>query len=439
MTPVDVVKRYLEANDISIREPLMAGVSGGPDSTALLLALHETGCKRVHVLHVNYAKRGAASDDDAAFVQSLATALAYPCTIFDARMLPENHRTDTRRGFQHQARGQRFAFFEAYAEKTGVRHLMVGHHADDRLETILLQWQRGVRSLSSFGIATAPERRGRMWIHHPLLSLRKEDIVNWLQARERSYRLDESNYQTLYRRNEVRDLIREHLVPLLPNAPLHASRWITHMQRVVGDLTAVFQEHCVVSLPWLNGTRVSNQALSQLGQEARSHILWHVIGNLRHVQRSTQLSERLVDALSWEAGKRLVIHPDVLLFQTGQGLDIVLDPTVHHPIARTAGTWTAGETRSLDASRVRCPNPGDRVAATGRPTKSLMAVLASAGVPSYLRDGWPVVADGVGSNMVRPLQPRVWPNAWQESDYFEPVLFDWISYNEQDTATRPDV
>lgn len=437
MTPVEVVERYLETNDISKSEPLIAGVSGGPDSTALLLALHEIGCKRVHVLHVNYAKRGSASDEDATFVRSLATALAYPCAVFDARMLPEAR--DTRRGFQHQARGQRFAFFEAFAKETGVRHLMVAHHADDRLETILLQWQRGVRSLSSFGIPSDPERRGSLWIHHPFLSLRKEDILDWLQVRAQPYRRDESNDQPLYKRNEVRGLIGAYLEPRLPNASVNASRWITHMQRVVGDLTDVFQDHYVASLPWLKGARISNQALSQLGREARSHVLWQVIGRLRHVQRSTQLSERLLDALSWEAGKRLLVHPDVLVFQTGGGLDVVLDPAVHRPIAESTYTSSTGDKGRLDAPLVRKPKPGDRVTATGRPTKSLTTLLASAGIPCYLRDGWPVIADGGGGNMVRPLRPRAWPNAWHESAYFATDLFDWTSYNEQDTATRLDV
>ncbi|MCS7049373.1 MAG: tRNA lysidine(34) synthetase TilS, partial [Verrucomicrobiae bacterium] len=115
--------------------PLLVGVSGGPDSVALLHALVTLGY-RPHVCHYNHRWRGADSDGDEEFVRNLARQLNLPATIGRARRKPS-------RCSEADARRARFAFFERVAKQTGISTLVLAHTADDQAETVLLRLIRG--------------------------------------------------------------------------------------------------------------------------------------------------------------------------------------------------------------------------------------------------------------------------------------------------------
>jgi tRNA(Ile)-lysidine synthase len=180
-------------------EALLVGVSGGPDSVALLSALVELGW-RPHVCHLNHQLRGADSDADAEFVRQLATQYSLPSTIEACTVAPD----------EDSARRARQEFFGRVAERTGLKKLVLAHTADDQVETFLLRLLRGAGVPGLVGIW--PERQlGTLRVIRPLLKVRRLEIMEYLAAKQLSYREDKSNADTRFTRNRI----RHELLPLL--------------------------------------------------------------------------------------------------------------------------------------------------------------------------------------------------------------------------------
>ena len=180
-------------------EKLLVGVSGGPDSVALLDALVELGW-RPHVAHLNHQLRGVASDADAEFVRQLAAGYDLPSTIEACTVTPD----------EESARNARHKFFARVAEQTGIKKLALAHTADDQVETFLLRLLRGAGVPGLVGIW--PERQlGALRVIRPLLKIRRPEIMECLSSKKLPYREDASNADTRFTRNRI----RHELLPLL--------------------------------------------------------------------------------------------------------------------------------------------------------------------------------------------------------------------------------
>ncbi len=180
-------------------EALLVGVSGGPDSVALLDVLVKAGW-RPHVCHLNHQLRGAESDADAEFVRRLAGQYGLPSTI-------ESHKVAAD---EDSARRARQEFFARAAERTGVHKLALAHTADDQVETFLQRLLRGAGVPGLVGIW--PERQfGALRVIRPLLTVRRAEILEYLATEKLSYREDASNADTRFTRNRI----RHELLPLL--------------------------------------------------------------------------------------------------------------------------------------------------------------------------------------------------------------------------------
>jgi tRNA(Ile)-lysidine synthase len=179
---------------------LLVAVSGGADSTALLLGLHALAPElrfQLSAAHLNHGLRGAEADGDQAFVVALCARLGVPLTAArwdcGARM--------KRRGLAGQSglRTLRREFLVATARRAGASAIATAHTADDQLETLLLRLARGT-GLAGLGGMRA--RRGG-WIK-PLLTATRADIETDLRAIEQPWREDRSNRDLRYARSRVR-------------------------------------------------------------------------------------------------------------------------------------------------------------------------------------------------------------------------------------------
>ncbi len=200
--------------------PLLVGVSGGPDSMALLqcLAAHRerTGLPPggIHVGHVNHHLRGEASDADAAFVRAAAAALGLP--FAEASIDPSERRRTYGESREEAARSLRYEALAAMAAGAGAARLAVAHTADDQAETILFRLVRGsgLRGLSGM------RARGRVHgvdVVRPLLTTTREQVLEYLSRRGVAYRVDATN-ESLdasrnYLRHEILPRLRERLNP----------------------------------------------------------------------------------------------------------------------------------------------------------------------------------------------------------------------------------
>lgn len=184
------------------------GVSGGPDSVALLHALfvlrHELGLS-LHVAHFNHNWRKSAAMDER-FVRRLAGQRGLPCAC--ARMPGRFARAATAR--EERGRAQRLQFFQRLAKKINARAIMLGHTQDDLVETVLMHILRGSGLQGMRGML--PHRRIQgVYLIRPLLGVRKKDIMAYLQRSGIRYRQDPTNRQDQFLRNRI----RLELLPLL--------------------------------------------------------------------------------------------------------------------------------------------------------------------------------------------------------------------------------
>lgn len=183
-------------------EKCIVAVSGGPDSLCLLDIFAYLGKKyrfSLHVAHVNYGLRGAASDLDEALVREQAGRYGIPVSVFRPKR--------TRRGnLEERLREERYAFFERLRKKLGYDVVAVGHHEDDQAETVLLRLLRGA---GLEGLSAMRAKSGR--VIRPLLAVSRLGILRYLKERGIKYREDESNLDRRFLRNRV----RHELIPLL--------------------------------------------------------------------------------------------------------------------------------------------------------------------------------------------------------------------------------
>jgi tRNA(Ile)-lysidine synthase len=191
---------------------LVVGVSGGPDSMALLhllLQLNEqAGWQlKLHVAHVNHLLRGAESEKDAAFVQAAADSFALPCTI-EAREIAALADAESV-GIEEFGRQQRYAFFERVCLQVGAKYVAVAHHADDNAETILFRVLRGtgLRGLAGIPRSRTISPASVVRVVRPLLRRTRATILQYLSDEGIAYREDRSNDANEAMRNRIRNLV----------------------------------------------------------------------------------------------------------------------------------------------------------------------------------------------------------------------------------------
>lgn len=188
-------------------DKVVAAISGGPDSMALLHALvllRDEYSFELHVAHLNHCFRGEEADADAAFVQSAARALGIPVSVqkFDVPAYAARMHVSG----QEAARAARYEFLEGVASRIRADRVATGHTASDQAETVLINLLRGAGTLGLGGI---PPVRGR--IVRPLIEVTREQVQEFISAGGIAYREDSSNTKPVYLRN----LVRTQLLPLL--------------------------------------------------------------------------------------------------------------------------------------------------------------------------------------------------------------------------------
>jgi tRNA(Ile)-lysidine synthase len=282
---------------LSPGDAVLVGVSGGPDSVALLdslVAISPKWSLRLVVAHLNHQLRGSTADEEAAFVNKIATALGLPCELAsrDVGEYGIRHRLSV----QEAARSVRYAFYDEAAAKHSADKIALGHHADDNAESILVHLLRGTGPLGLVGIP--PVRDGR--IIRPLIDLTRKEILAYLEQNGLEYVRDHSNLDTDYLRNRIRHqllpLLREAYNPNMVDA-LNRLGSILRDEEDFWDLTVrrVFEELCRrtsqgMSLPV---TKLSGLHPALLRRVVRRAIL-SVKGDLKrighvHVQAVIQL------------------------------------------------------------------------------------------------------------------------------------------------------
>jgi tRNA(Ile)-lysidine synthase len=190
--------------------PYLVGVSGGRDSVALLHQLVDSGYRRLVVCHLDHQLRGRASAADATFVERLAARLHCPFELdqIDVGALARA----SKQSVETAGRMARYEFFARVARRRRCKTIFLGHHADDLVETFLMNLFRGAGPAGFGGMREISSRhvsRTELKIVRPLLGVWRQEIDQYVKARRLKYREDSSNESL----GPVRNRVRRRLIP----------------------------------------------------------------------------------------------------------------------------------------------------------------------------------------------------------------------------------
>jgi tRNA(Ile)-lysidine synthase len=206
---IERVARYASQHRLWTAETrVVAAVSGGSDSVAMLFVLRELAARGQLVLaglaHLNHHVRGAEADADAAFCRELAARLEIPAVAGDADVPALAARDGV--SLEVAGRDARQQFYREAMQSAKAAAVAVAHTRDDQAETVLLRLTRGAGTSGLAGIAP---RRGPLV--RPVLAVTRGELQQFLQSTGEPWREDATNQD----RSIPRNLIRHEVLPLL--------------------------------------------------------------------------------------------------------------------------------------------------------------------------------------------------------------------------------
>lgn len=226
-------------------------VSGGIDSMTLLCMLLRAGVKP-YVINVEHGIRGARSKHDSEFVKAICDEndLEYFFTEVDAPKVAERDGIS----LELAARNLRYEFFQELLEKKMVDVIALAHHADDNAETLLMRIFRGTGIRGLKGIT---ERDGFI---RPLLKYTRDDIEKYARENKVPYVIDETNSDTAFTRN----FIRNELMPLIKSRYPDVAASFTRLSESAAEADEFLSSLALRAEPTHNGKILKNVYLKPL-------------------------------------------------------------------------------------------------------------------------------------------------------------------------------
>lgn len=210
-----MIKNILKKLNIDNNTPIVIGCSAGPDSMALLHMTKKELNNQIIVAHINHNLRKESKDEE--------KYLKKYCKDNNITFESTSIIIDKNKNIENEARKKRYNFYKEILNKYNTKYLLLAHHGDDLIETILMKIDRGSNLEGYAGIKeiTYPNNYNDYYIIRPLLSITKEEIINYNKENNIKYFIDNSNYDTKYTRNRY----RKNILPILKqeNKNIHKS------------------------------------------------------------------------------------------------------------------------------------------------------------------------------------------------------------------------
>lgn len=211
----NILKQY----NLVFQENFLVCVSGGIDSIVLCNLIH-TSKLPFSIAHCNFSLREGESDQDEVFVKELAKK--YDVKYYNKKFSPPKNEN-----IQIWARNVRYQWFEEIREKYGFSKIVVGHHLDDNLETVLMNFIRGTGLEGLTGMDLECNN-----IIRPLIYFSRDEILEYARKKNISWREDTSNKNKKYFRNRL----RHDLLPMIKNNNKH---FFTSFQKTLNNLNLI--------------------------------------------------------------------------------------------------------------------------------------------------------------------------------------------------------
>ncbi|MFZ7121647.1 MAG: tRNA lysidine(34) synthetase TilS [Eubacteriaceae bacterium] len=209
------VLNFIEENRMfSINENVLIGVSGGPDSVALLNFMFEIKTRynfNLYVAHINHMLRADESDKDEEFVEQLCEKYSIVC--YSKKIDIKKVSKEKKISVEEAGREERYNYFKEIKEKLNIDKIALAHHKNDNVETIFMRIIRGTGIKGLKGI----DSKRADGVVRPFLCLSKEEVLVYCEINNLHTRLDKSNLQTKYHRNKLRIDVIPNMEKLNPN------------------------------------------------------------------------------------------------------------------------------------------------------------------------------------------------------------------------------
>ncbi|CAL2059358.1 tRNA lysidine(34) synthetase TilS [Tenacibaculum sp. 190524A05c] len=282
---------------------IIVATSGGVDSVVLVHLLNQLEFD-IELAHCNFQLRGLESELDSKLVEDLGNQLNCKCHIkkFDTAGYSEEHKTS----IQIAARELRYAWFAELAYSINADYIATAHHADDNLETFLINLSRGT---GLDGLTGIPKQNGN--VIRPLLSFSKEQIIAYAELNHINWREDQSNSETKYVRNKIRHNIIPTLKELNPNVLSSFSKTIDHLSESRAIVDEKVSE-VLTEIQSKDGDVIKINIEKMLKLTNRKAYLYEVLKNYNFTEWSN-----ISDLLEGQTGKTIYSKSHVLLKDRG--------------------------------------------------------------------------------------------------------------------------
>lgn len=203
MLKEEVLKTIRKYNMIENGDRIVIGVSGGPDSICLLHILSELRKEleiEIFVAHINHMIREVA-DQETEYVKNFCEKIGVECFVKKENIIELSKKQ--KKGTEEVGRNVRYDFFEEVLKKTNSNKIATAHNSNDRAETVILNILRGSGISGLKGIEPI---RNKKYIR-PLIETNREKIEKYCEENKLEPKYDETNNETVYHRNKVRNEI----------------------------------------------------------------------------------------------------------------------------------------------------------------------------------------------------------------------------------------
>lgn len=426
-----VVENLIEETVLfSSNDRLLVACSGGVDSMALLhfLLAYQKKCPvKIVVAHVDHMLRGEVSAADRRFVETFCEERGLRCV---STAIPIERIVEAEGGnVQAVCRQERYRFFEEQMTLNECTYLVTAHHADDQLETMLMNLAKSPSATGMQGIKVKrPFASG--FVVRPFLVVTKVDILGYLQNKGGTYREDSSNTKDNYTRNRI----RHYILPLLqaenPKVAQHAVEVARQLEADDQFLMTLAQDSFLQIVKKtgemqyeLEIKRVLDEPVAL--QKRLVLILLNYIYKDTNTVQSSILCLSILKLIQTQNGSAMLNLPQQIIAKREYGKLFIQKQQSHQPSAGqqiTLNEWTEyegyrvyigdsskyvtaqseqGDVYYVDASflnfpiQIRPRLDGDRIHLTGMASaKRVSRLFIDEKVPLAKRDYWPILVDG---------------------------------------------
>ena len=398
--------------DLHYGEAVVVGVSGGPDSMALLHLLMEvrkTLDIKIVCAHVNHNVR-AESSDEKIFVENYCKKNDI---VFEFMKI-EDYGDDN---FHNEARGRRYSYFSEIIKKYKARYLFTAHHGDDLMETILMRIVRG-STLKGYSGFSKVVHMGDYIILRPLINVTKEDIYAYNKKHKISFVVDKSNEKDVYTRNRF----RKYIVPEFKKEDINVHQKFYKFSKTLMQYSDYIDKVAASKIKQIYPQNVLNvEKFLKEEKVIQMKIIYYILEHIYNddLMLITDRHAELLYNLIISKKSNLKIHlPNniiavkeyntcVLIKEESKSSDyeIELNEFVNLPNGKNIevvkrSNLVSNSICRLNSSEIKLPlhirnrKNGDKISVKGMlGSKKVNDIFTDEKIPASARDSWPIVVD----------------------------------------------